>query len=608
MQRSMLILSAAAALAIPAAIALADPPANDSCSLAQQIGLGAMNGTNVQATVDGSDSCRGATGPDVWFRYYATCAELLRVDTCGSALDTVVSVHTGCPGSPGNELACNDDAVIGPCPGGLSSYVEVTVIPGIEYYIRVAGYGNAVGMFRLNLSMAGLSNDACATPVPVGEGQSVVGRTCGASSEFVDGACGLSSWCPDVWFSFTPACSGMVTMDLCGSVYDTVLGLYSGECGALVPVACNDDASPPCPSNSVASRITASVTGGQTYRIRVAGYFEMVGDYQLNVGTVTVPNDSCTGATVVGNGVYAGSTCAATADGSASCGWSSAAADVWYLWTAPVAGNLVLNTCGSSYDTVVSAYSGVCGALTEIGCNDDDLGIGPCGPSLQSFLSVPVLGGQAYYIRVSGYAGDKGDFYLSIHQQPNDPCRDALAAQVGSVAFDTRGATTDGAAGCGQSNASPDIWYEFVAPCRGSIEIDTCGSAFDTVLAAYTGVCGAAVEVACNDDAYEGACAVSLQSHIAFPAAEAQPFLVRVSGFEGASGTGWMNIAMICDCDPDVNCDGAINGFDIEAMEQAVNGDMSNFCQADPDYNHDGAVNGFDIEAVEQGVNGAPCP
>ncbi|CAG0985159.1 hypothetical protein PHYC_01981 [Phycisphaerales bacterium] len=61
-------------------------------------------------------------------------------------------------------------------------------------------------------------------------------------------------------------------------------------------------------------------------------------------------------------------------------------------------------------------------------------------------------------------------------------------------------------------------------------------------------------------------------------------------------------------CDPDVNCDGGVNGFDIEVMEQAVNGDFSNFCQADPDFNHDGAVNGFDIEAVEQSVNGAPCP
>ncbi|CAG0988665.1 hypothetical protein PHYC_02166 [Phycisphaerales bacterium] len=61
-------------------------------------------------------------------------------------------------------------------------------------------------------------------------------------------------------------------------------------------------------------------------------------------------------------------------------------------------------------------------------------------------------------------------------------------------------------------------------------------------------------------------------------------------------------------CDPDVNCDGAVNGFDVEATEQAVNGDMSNFCQASADFNRDGAENGFDVEAVEQSVNGGPCP
>ncbi|CAG0985310.1 hypothetical protein PHYC_01989 [Phycisphaerales bacterium] len=60
-------------------------------------------------------------------------------------------------------------------------------------------------------------------------------------------------------------------------------------------------------------------------------------------------------------------------------------------------------------------------------------------------------------------------------------------------------------------------------------------------------------------------------------------------------------------CDPDVNCDGSINGFDIEATEQAVNGDFSNFCQASADLNGDGAENGFDIETEEQRVNGEPC-
>ncbi|CAG0955232.1 hypothetical protein PHYC_00426 [Phycisphaerales bacterium] len=60
-------------------------------------------------------------------------------------------------------------------------------------------------------------------------------------------------------------------------------------------------------------------------------------------------------------------------------------------------------------------------------------------------------------------------------------------------------------------------------------------------------------------------------------------------------------------CDPDVNCDGAVNGFDIQATEEAVNGDFSNFCQASADLNGDGSENGFDIETEEQRVNGEPC-
>ncbi|CAG0997391.1 hypothetical protein PHYC_02651 [Phycisphaerales bacterium] len=60
-------------------------------------------------------------------------------------------------------------------------------------------------------------------------------------------------------------------------------------------------------------------------------------------------------------------------------------------------------------------------------------------------------------------------------------------------------------------------------------------------------------------------------------------------------------------CDPDVNCDGSVNGFDIEATEQAVNGDFTNFCLPSADLNGDGSENGFDIETEEQRVNGEPC-
>lgn len=77
---------------------------------------------------------------------------------------------------------------------------------------------------------------------------------------------------------------------------------------------------------------------------------------------------------------------------------------------------------------------------------------------------------------------------------------------------------------------------------------------------------------------------------------------------------GSMNVNIVvpddCEpaCDPDVNCDFALDGFDVETQEKAVGGDLTDFCQANADYNGDFALDGFDVEAVEIGVGGGPCP
>ncbi|CAG0985330.1 hypothetical protein PHYC_01990 [Phycisphaerales bacterium] len=89
--------------------------------------------------------------------------------------------------------------------------------------------------------------------------------------------------------------------------------------------------------------------------------------------------------------------------------------------------------------------------------------------------------------------------------------------------------------------------------------------------------------------------------------------VVAWNGVTTSAGGYRVTMAGVCfptltpPCDPDVNCDGSVNGFDIEATEQAVNGDYSNFCQPSADLNNDGAENGFDIETEEQRVNGEPC-
>ncbi len=49
----------------------------------------------------------------------------------------------------------------------------------------------------------------------------------------------------------------------------------------------------------------------------------------------------------------------------------------------------------------------------------------------------------------------------------NDDCTQAIAVGNESVAASTLGATNDGTASCGASAASPDVWFQYVAPASG---------------------------------------------------------------------------------------------------------------------------------------------
>jgi|GEM_PF-5736581 len=70
---------------------------------------------------------------------------------------------------------------------------------------------------------------------------------------------------------------------------------------------------------------------------------------------------------------------------------------VWYVWTAPDANQVEVNTYGSNYDTVVAVWSGACGSLVEAACNDD------AHFSYQSKVIFTPVAGTTYYIEVMGY-------------------------------------------------------------------------------------------------------------------------------------------------------------------------------------------------------------
>lgn len=114
------------------------------------------------------------------------------------------------------------------------------------------------------------------TSIPSGGG-TFTGVTSGASN--VAGRCAATATAPEQTFSWTPATSGVATIQTCGSALDTVVYLRTGSCGGA-NVACDDD------TCGFQSSIRPVVVAGQPYTIVVDGFDGSAGAFTL---TVTPP-------------------------------------------------------------------------------------------------------------------------------------------------------------------------------------------------------------------------------------------------------------------------------------------------------------------------------
>ena len=130
-------------------------------------------------------------------------------------------------------------------------------------------------------------------------------------------------------------------------------------------------------------------------------------------------NDDCSTAAVIsGLGTWAFDTTNNTTSGFSGAGGCASAVtaeqDTFWQWTATAPGTYIIDTCGSSFDTVTAANLGVgCAAVCEA---FDDLA---CGVNSSVFVT-NVNVGDAYLIQVGGWAvGEAGSGLLNI---AFDPC------------------------------------------------------------------------------------------------------------------------------------------------------------------------------------------
>jgi cysteine-rich repeat protein len=114
-------------------------------------------------------------------------------------------------------------------------------------------------------------NDHCANAQAIGDGAFAF-NTDGADTDgpIESAACnaGVLPVGSDIWYCYTPRCTGTATASLCGSPFDTMLAVYNGCTCPTVPSAmdCNDD------TCGLQSQISFATTACHPYLIRVGGY------------------------------------------------------------------------------------------------------------------------------------------------------------------------------------------------------------------------------------------------------------------------------------------------------------------------------------------------
>src|SRR5439155_26765687 len=88
-------------------------------------------------------------------------------------------------------------------------------------------------------------------------------------------------------------------------------------------------------------------------------------------------------------------------DPATACGCGTNGASMWYRFTAPTSAPVTIDTFGSTYDTVLSVFTGgSCRSLTPVAsCNDDSDG------TLQSKVSFTATAGTTYLIEIASFCG-----------------------------------------------------------------------------------------------------------------------------------------------------------------------------------------------------------
>ena len=267
----------------PMSANLFTPLPNDSFATA--IGLtgtrGTVTGGNNGASKEAGEPAVAANagGASVWYRFRAPATGTLRLSTEGSTFNTLLGVYRGTSVAALQEVASNDDVEpddrLEPRRRPRSSAASPTASPSTgrtSAPARARAWRRSAtatgppttGSRRRPSCPARRARRSAPTPAPVArrkEPRKIAGKKAGQS----------------VWYVYKSKRAGRLTIDLSGSKFNTVLGVYTGKkITKLHKVAANDNA-----GKGRSSRLSFRVAKGTKYRILVAGVKTAEGKFIL---------------------------------------------------------------------------------------------------------------------------------------------------------------------------------------------------------------------------------------------------------------------------------------------------------------------------------------
>jgi hypothetical protein len=128
------------------------PAAENDCTSLPPLQEGVQLVSLVGAIANGASACDAGTEPDMSYVFGAPTDGTLNVTTCGTSdgpgldqgEDTLVSIHSACPPTAANTIACNDNASP-PCPSDAGAIedasVDTVMVAGQRVVVRITRAG-----------------------------------------------------------------------------------------------------------------------------------------------------------------------------------------------------------------------------------------------------------------------------------------------------------------------------------------------------------------------------------------------------------------------------------------------------------------------------------